>query len=138
MYYGHSNPNKQSENPPSPPLFQASSVSIALVRNIATQGARPAISVLSISLHLVFVAAPIPAGWIWLVSARLLLVWQVSCAVPSSAGVILARHHGAYNIAARFLRSWNFGAKNIAARFRPAIISVLWISPGAFLIASQG
>ena len=47
-------------------------------------------------------------------------------------------HHGAYNIAARFLRTWNFGAKNIAARFRLAIISVLRISLGGFLIASQG
>ena len=93
---------------------------------------------LLISLHLVFMAAQMPAGWIWLVSVKLLLVWQASCAAPSSARVILARHHGAYNIAARFLRSWNFGAKNIAARFRPAIISVLWISPGGFLIASQG
>ena len=50
------NPNKQSENLPlSPsPLFQAVSVSIASVRNIATQCARSAALLPLISLYLVF------------------------------------------------------------------------------------
>ena len=73
-----------------------------------------------------------------MISAKLLLVWQVSCAAPSGAGVILALHHGANNIAARFLCTWNFGAKNIDARFCWTGISVLRVSPGGFLIASWG
>ena len=47
----------------------------------------------------------------------------------------LAPHLGAHNIAARFLRSGNFGAENFAAPFSLAIISVLSISSGGFLIA---
>ena len=37
-----------------------------------------------------------------------------------------------------FFAKWNFGAKNIAAQFFRALFSVLRVSLGGFLIASQG
>ena len=53
-------------------------------------------------------------------------------------GKNFAPNWSADNIASDFQCSWNFGAKNIAAQFLQAIFSVLRISPGGFLIASQG
>ena len=56
--------------------------------------------------------------------------------VENGGSVIFAPNLGGDNIASDFQCSWNFGAKNIAAQFLRTLISVLWISPGGFLIAS--